>query len=158
MTWVSAFLLAGACVALFIAYVIWLFFLKKSKFSDIDRILELLRYNVRNGGYVGYKDLSTGFYIRYVRYDANSGFGMRLVVPVGGMAQAQRDEVCSLIKDYPYASQIDQLDGEEVLSIDCADNVEEVRDISARIFFEIMKLSRRTKFKYESRGLGRASR
>lgn len=154
MTWASAFLLAAACIALFIAYVIWLFFLKKSKFSDIDRALELLRYNARNGGYVGFKDLSTGFYLRYVRYQASSGFGIRMVVPVGGMAQAQRDEVVSLVEGYPYASQIDRLDGEEVLNIDCAGNVKDVRDISASIFFKIMKLSRRAKFKYESRGLG----
>jgi hypothetical protein len=46
------------------------------------------------------------------------------------------------------------LDGEEVLSVDCADNIMDVREVSARIFFDIMKLSRRTKFTYESRGLG----
>jgi len=149
MTWVSVFLLVAACLILFIAYVIWLYRFKKSKFSDIDLILDLLRYNTRNGGYVGFKDLSTGFYIRYVRYHASSGFGIRIVAPMDGMTRAERDAVLSLVEGYPYASQTNRLNGEEFLSVDCGGNVKDVKDISANIFFDIVKLSRRTRFKYE---------
>lgn len=155
MSWESVLLLIAVCIALLFAYFRWLYFTRKSKFGDIDRILGLARYAARNGGYVALRDPDTDFSVKYVRYTPPQGFGIRVVIPLDEMTANQRDATDKLANGYSHTSRVDEMDGKELLSIDCGESLDDIKSISSSVFFEIMKLDRRTKFDFEYRDLDR---